>query len=253
MSKARARMDDGRQLHIGTAGWQLPQPLFTTFKEGSHLERYASLFNGVEINSTFYRPHREATFVRWAAAVPPDFRFAVKMHRSITHEQKLSNVSAAQDFIGMVGALGTRLGPVLIQLPPSLRYTPAAEDFLSAFREFYNGPVALEPRHPSWAQPSVTRLLEHAQVARVAADPPLVTDAIEPGGDRSLVYFRLHGAPRVYWSAYEEDELARLAQRIVALLRKKVQVWVIFDNTAAGAAAPNALRLHEIIKAILNS
>jgi len=76
-------------LHIGTAGWQLPKPLNAEPGQGSHLERYAKLFNAVEINTTFYRPHLVKTFERWAATVPNDFRFVVKMHRSITLEQRL--------------------------------------------------------------------------------------------------------------------------------------------------------------------
>lgn len=216
--------------------------------DSSGLQRYSTLFSAVEINSTHYKHHMERTFQRWADSVPGAFRFAVKMHRSITHEQRLTQVSPAQAFLQEVSVLGDRLGPVLIQLPPSLAFASAHADVLFALREVFSGPIVLEPRHPSWAGSDVSKILKQAKIPLVAADPPLITDAIEPGGHAALAYFRLHGSPRVYWSPYSKATLTRLAERITDLLEKKRQVWVIFDNTASGAAAHDALRLQGMIK-----
>lgn len=234
--------------YIGTAGWQLPKDIRPT-GEGSQLERYAQLFSAVEINSTFYRPHQERTFIRWAQSVPPHFRFAVKMHRSVTHEGRLRNLAPARDFLNMVSALGPNLGPVLVQLPPSLTYTEECADLLEALRELHTGPIVLEPRHRSWITLEAEQALKRSRIARVAADPPVLTGTVEPGGDLAVLYLRLHGSPRVYWSAYSDsdlDEHAGLARRALQAGRL---VWVIFDNTASGAAGVNAVHFQELLNA----
>jgi uncharacterized protein YecE (DUF72 family) len=110
-----------RRIHVGTAAWAIPKEYQNVFPhEGSHLVRYANRLNGVEINSSFYRPHRLSTYQRWADDVPDQFRFAVKMRKTITHEGRLRNVAEPlQRFLGEITGLGDKLGPVLIQLPPT--------------------------------------------------------------------------------------------------------------------------------------
>lgn len=232
-------------IHIGTAGWQLPWPR----TEDDHaLARYAQYFNAVEINSTFHRTHRPDTFTRWAGMVPSDFRFAVKMPKTITLKNRLSDIGLAQEFLEGIDGLGNKLGVVLVQLPPSLAWSGVAEDFLRALREVYSGALVVEPRHPTWNSAEVEKVLKETRIGGVAADPPLLSEILEPYGDRSQVYYRLHGAPRMYWSAYEDDQLAAVVGPIRNDLHNDVVVWVMFDNTAAGAAAPNALRLTELLK-----
>lgn len=234
------------RLHIGTAGWHLPKDL-PARATGSALERYAEHFNGVEINSTHYKRHMERTLHRWAACVPSDFRFTVKMHRDITHVQRLTQVGPIQEFLKEVSALGDRLGPVLIQLPPKLEWTDAHGDVLEAIREVYNGPIVLEPRHPSWSDGRVLRRLQQAHMNVVAADPPLIIPVLKPLGDPALCYFRLHGNPRMYWSAYDEVTLRSVAGQVEGLLEQERRVWVMFDNTASGQAAPNSLLLKKML------
>ena len=96
-------------VYIGCAGWTIPAAHAGRFPEsGSHLHRYAQVFGAVEINSSFYRAHRPATYARWAASVPEDFRFAVKMPRAISHQARLADCAAAmQAFLGEVHQLGT--------------------------------------------------------------------------------------------------------------------------------------------------
>ncbi|ABM43978.1 protein of unknown function DUF72 [Acidovorax sp. JS42] len=125
-------------LHIGTAGWNVPQGSRHRFPaEGSHLERYAARLPAVEINSSFYRPHQRSTYERWAASTPPAFRFSVKLPRSITHTARLKGTDALLEaFLEQVQGLGERLGCLLVQLPPSLRLDrPVAEAFLRGLRE----------------------------------------------------------------------------------------------------------------------
>ena len=106
-------MKHGVTLRIGTAGWSVPSDAKGEFgMEGSQLQRYGARFSCVEVNSSFYRPHRVETYARWAATVPNGFLFAVKAFRGITHEGKLRNVHALLDaFFEQVGALGPRWDP----------------------------------------------------------------------------------------------------------------------------------------------
>jgi uncharacterized protein YecE (DUF72 family) len=231
---------------IGVAGWSLPKAEQGAFPaEGTHLQRYAARLSGVEINSSFYRPHRPTTYAKWAASVPPGFRFAVKVPRAITHERRLADAEDALDaFLGEATALGPALGCLLVQLPPSLAYDAATADaFLSALRERHDGAVALEPRHASWFTPQVARALVAHRVARVAADPARVPEAALPGGWEGLVYHRLHGSPRIYYSDYDAPYLEALADRLRADAARADAVWCIFDNTALGHATANALAL----------
>jgi uncharacterized protein YecE (DUF72 family) len=238
------------KIRVGCAGWSVPTDHAEQFPEGgSHLERYAQRVPLVEINSSFYRSHQPATYARWAAAVPADFRFAVKVPREITHTRRLQNPDRLVDqLIAECSALGEKLGPLLVQLPPSLHFDAGiATAFFRKIRERSSGDVVCEPRHPSWFMPEADQMLTVFHVARVAADPASFPQAARPGGWDGLVYCRLHGSPRVYYSAYSDAYLAAL----VTELRIKAQtapVWCVFDNTAAGAATANALTVLEQLR-----
>ncbi|GAB4524148.1 MAG: DUF72 domain-containing protein [Anaerolineae bacterium] len=238
-----------REIYVGIAGWSIPKEhahLFPT--EGSHLQRYAKVIPAVEINSSFYRAHRMETYQRWASSVPEGFRFAVKAPRDVTHGRRLRDASPLRGFAEETAGLGDRLGPWLIQLPPSLAFQRAiVERFLTDVRALFNGPIAIEPRHPSWFDPAIGALLESHRVARVVADPAIHPAGVEPAGWEGLVYFRLHGSPRMYYSGYSEEALARLAERVTSAAGRGATVWCIFNNTAAGEAIPNALALMEIL------
>ena len=216
--------------------------------EGSYLERYAARFRGVEINSSFYRQHKRAVYARWAAAVPADFRFAVKAPRAITHEQSLVASDVLLDvFLEEVGGLGQRLGPLLVQLPPSLPFdAEIAEEFFVTLRELYAGPVACEPRHPTWFDNEAEALLRRFRVARVAADPARVPPAATPGGWHQLVYYRLHGTPVMYRSVYSSAYLMMVAAALRAQVAAGVDCWCVFDNTTLGGATGNALTLAQM-------
>ncbi len=234
-------------VRIGTAGWAIPRAVAGSFpQEGSGLQRYAALFGVAEINSSFHRPHRPGTYARWAESAPDGFRFSAKLPRTITHDLRLANAEAELDrFLAEIGGLGSKLGPLLVQLPPSLAFAPAvAATFLGQLRSKHSGDLALEPRHASWFGEEADALLREHGVARVAADPARVPMAAEPGGWPGLVYHRLHGSPRAYYSAYEAAYLAALAAKLSAA---SVETWCIFDNTASGAAAGNALELSALL------
>ncbi len=118
------------EVRVGTAGGSIPKSHAGAFKaQGKHLERYASRLNAVEINSSFYRPHRKATYERWAASVPDEFRLTVKVPRAITHERRLRDAGdLLERFLSEVSGLGDKLEPLLVQLPPSLHGEPGVSD-----------------------------------------------------------------------------------------------------------------------------
>lgn len=234
-----------REIRVGVAGWAIPSHVKHRFRgEGSALERYSTALTSVEINTTFYRFHEPATFARWAQSVPRDFRFSVKLAGEITHHRKLvACEEPLERFFAGVRELGRKLGPVLIQLPPSLAYDDTlARRFFYQLRALHDGAVVCEPRHPSWFAGTAGRALVEHRVARVAADPAPTAAGSEPGGHDEVAYYRLHGTPQMYHSSYPKPFLHGLATRL-ASARASSPAWVIFDNTAAGAAAANALGL----------
>ena len=235
------------KIRVGTAGWSIPRASAFHFEgPGTHLERYARSFRCAEINSSFHRPHAAATYAKWRDGTPPDFRFAVKMPRTITHDLKLRDIREPLiAFLTQTDGLGEKRGPILVQLPPSLAFDrPLVTSFLKAVRGAYDGVVVCEPRHATWFSPKVAALLDRYRISRVAADPPPVPEAAVPAGWARVAYFRLHGSPRKYWSRYDDDYIAALATRACSLPSAE-EVWCVFDNTASGAAIENAWELRD--------
>jgi uncharacterized protein YecE (DUF72 family) len=239
-----------RRVYIGTAGWSIPRAsAHRCAGDGTHLERYSRVLPCAEINSSFHRPHPASTYRKWATATPPEFRFAVKIPRTITHDLKLRRARAPLSrFLDEIAGLGKKRAPLLVQLPPSLELVPrVANTFFNLLREGYRGPIVCEPRHATWFTPTADALLVRHRIARVAADPARAPGADVPGGWPGIVYYRLHGSPRVYWSKYDDEYIARLADA----LRKvpaSIDAWCIFDNTASGAALENALELQSLLQ-----
>lgn len=237
------------QVRIGCAGWSIPGRYADLSGAGdSALARYASRFNAVEVNSSFYRPHRPATWQRWAASVPRGFRFSVKLPREISHERRLRGAGPALDrFLDQVGGLGDRLGGFLLQLPPALAFDArGAATFLAMFRRRSDAPLACEPRHASWFTPQAEALLDRHDASRVAADPPRVAGGDRPAASAHWHYWRWHGSPRIYYSDYDEAALQALADAVRQAGGTR-GAWVIFDNTAHGFAVANAARLQALL------
>ena len=239
------RFISGQSVRVGTAGWSIPREAAGDFlRDGTHLERYSRALNCCEINSSFYRPHKHQTWERWASSVPAGFRFSVKAPRTITHHSRLNCGSELlEPFLEQIRFLRDRLGPILIQLPPSLAFDGGiARKFLRLLRRLHSGDVAWEPRHNSWFDEPADDLLKEFHISRVAADPACAPAAARPGGWAGVAYFRLHGSPRLYYSRYTPDFVNGLAAQL-ANLATGAQVWCVFDNTASGFAIQNALEL----------
>jgi uncharacterized protein YecE (DUF72 family) len=233
---------------VGCAGWKLGREYWPQFEaQGTHLERYAGRLNAVEINSSFYRSHLPGTYRKWASSVGPDFRFSVKIPKSITHEHRLKNCVGLLDiFLSECCELGDRLGCLLVQLPPSLAFdAKVAGQFFETLRARYSGYVVIEPRHQSWveAQPL---LVEH-HIAQAVVDPSRLGNDATPGGWQGLRYWRLHGWPQIYYSAYSHEWLEDKAREIQTSMADGSPVWCIFDNTAQDAALGNALSMSRLL------
>jgi uncharacterized protein YecE (DUF72 family) len=231
--------------YVGTAGWALPTAERHLFDDGvSNLARYASRFDGVEINSSFHRRHRPDTWARWADSVPDDFRFSVKLPKTITHVHRLQDCDDLIDeFADDTRGLGDKFAVVLVQLAPKHAFDAlVAEDFFAKLRARVGATIVCEPRHASWFERAVDDLLVQWGVARVAADPAPVPAASCPGGSPAIRYWRLHGSPVIYRSSYDPDAIERYATAMREAA-SAADAWCIFDNTASSAATRNALDL----------
>jgi uncharacterized protein YecE (DUF72 family) len=241
-------------IYVGCAGWNVPREAAARFpEEGSHLQRYSCRFPAVEINSSFYRPHQRKTYEKWASSVPAAFRFSVKIPKSITHQQRLHDPDELlARFLDEVAGLGETIGCLLVQLPPSLvlDISIAANCFASLgrrVREIWKPPtmpaVVCEPRHSSWFTAAANELFLLHGITRVIPDPVAVPAGGNPAGFPDVVYFRLHGSPRMYYSNYNDAYLAALSISLKQHLHAGRESWCIFDNTALGAATLNAFSL----------
>jgi uncharacterized protein YecE (DUF72 family) len=232
---------------VGCAGWSLRKEHADLFgAEGTHLVRYATRFNCVEINSSFYRPHRTSTYERWAHVTPGKFRFSVKLPKEITHEKRLKECSdEVGRFVSEVGGLRHKLGVVLVQLPPSLSYDAAvAPTFFSKLMDLIACPIVVEPRHASWFADAATSMLVAGGIGRVVADP-----SIEHGDESALdgdglAYFRWHGSPRMYYSSYDDGALAALESRLRISKKRRVVANVAVPRLLPRAAPGRAASAH---------
>lgn len=237
--------EPGRLL-VACAGWSLPKAEAAAFpEEGSHLERYAAVFPAVEINSSFYRPHRPATYAKWAACVPEDFRFAVKVPRAITHDARMEGVEQQLvQFAHEAGELGEKLGCLLVQLPPKFGFVDEPARLLfRQLHDLFGCTVAFEARHPSWFSEAATELLVESRVTRVIADPAAGQPGPHVPTSTDSVYVRLHGTPRIYYSRYSAEYVESVRRELARQRAAGRSCWCIFDNTAAFEAVPNALQL----------
>jgi uncharacterized protein YecE (DUF72 family) len=241
---------------IGTAGWVVPTHYRTLQdRERSHLYLYSRCFNAVEINSSFQRWHRQETYMRWAAETPAEFRFSVKLPRTLTHEHALRRCRRElETFVAAVQGLGAKLSVVLTQLPPSLEFEPrVARTFFRQLAALTPATIVCEARHPSWFSSRAGETLGASEVHRAIADPPVVAGETGTPLPDGFVYCRLHGSPRMYYSAYSEERLAELGLQLQKF-RWRGRGWCIFDNTASGSAWPNGRLLRsQLARAKRNS
>ena len=174
----------------------------------------------------------------------------MKAPKAITHEAALRcKKKDLLEFIEQIRGMGCKLGPILFQLPPSLALeSKVVKQFFTLVRDAYGGDVVFEPRHASWFTRAANGLLKQFKIARAGADPACVPQAAIPAESGNVVYFRLHGSPRKYYSSYDDQFLSSLAATLAGL-SPMTEAWCIFDNTASGAALGNALALQQKLPA----
>ena len=241
------------RLYIGTSGWSYKHwsEVFypKDIKPDKYLEFYITKFACVELNSSFYHLPLKTTVSGWMRRTPGTFMFCPKMSRLITHQLQLANAEGAlQKFFDVFEGMKTRLGPVLIQLPPGLSYDkPLISGFFNLLRDNYSHyRIAVEIRNKSWINESFFDLLSQYGVAFVIADSGNRYPYYE-AVTADFVYLRFHGREQLYASDYSESDLKLFAEKIINWLYEGKEVWVFFNNDYHGFAIKNAERLREII------
>lgn len=232
---------------VGTSGWQYnhwkgifyPHDL----KSKDWLRFYAQRLSTLELNVTFYRQVKQPTFQKWYDGVPSDFVFSVKMSRFITHIKRLSvEAESVNRFLEGVSLLREKLGVILIQLPPSLKFDrPLMTDFFALLDPAFK--YTVEARHETFIDDHFFSMLREQNIAWCIA---------ESGGryphdetlTASFVYLRLHGRTDLYASNYSDDELKEMAKKIRTWGR---DAYVYFDNDFGGHAVLNAITLSSMM------
>jgi uncharacterized protein YecE (DUF72 family) len=228
---------------VGTSGWQYKDWKGVLYPPGvpqrRWLETYAEQFGTVELNNAFYRLPERAVFEQWRERVPPGFVMAVKASRYLTHIKRLQAPDEpVARLMERATALGDRLGPVLVQLPPNLQAVPDRLD--ACLRAFPAGVrVAVEPRHPSWWTDEVRDLLSRHGAALCWADrnsrpiTPLWRTA-------DWGYLRLHHGAAKPWPRYGRQALASWVDRLEAAWPDGGDAYVYFNNDPGAAAVRDA-------------
>ncbi|HEX9724933.1 MAG TPA: DUF72 domain-containing protein [Vicinamibacteria bacterium] len=237
---------------VGTSGWSYPDwrgrfyP--TVLKPQEQLAFYARHFNTVEVNASFYRLPSEETLDNWRKTVPRDFKFSIKASRYITHVKHMADPKdPVGTFLRRARVLGSKLGPILFQLPPRFRSNPSRlanlVRFLPARRRF-----VFEFRDPSWINDEVREILERRGIGfcifhMVGLSCPLWVTG-------PFVYLRFHGASGKYGGSYRGRDLARWAERVGAWLGEGRDVYAYFNNDLEGAAVRDGQKLAELVEEV---
>lgn len=248
------KKSDHQKIYIGTSGWSYyhwigrfyPEKLTTT----ELLPFYMKHFNTVEINSSFYRLPFSGLIKRWRAIAPAGFVYAVKGSRRVTHIKKIKDAEPElTNFLDRVSGLEDKLGPILWQLPPSLKKDEKRlAEFLSLLPDKKKFRYSIEFRNISWYKPEVYKILADHQVAYCIISAPELPTELEVTAD--FVYIRFHGITDWYAYNYSESELTWWAAEIKKMLKKKTlnAVYIYFNNDYNAYAVYNALRLKELLE-----
>ena len=236
--------------YVGCSGWHyehwrglyypqdLPKPKWLSF--------YAQQFDTVELNNSFYRLPSEQAFGTWRESTPDDFVFAVKVSRFITHIRRLRNSgSAVENFLSQAAFLKEKLGPLLYQLPPSMkRNDEVLKSFLSTLPSKYQH--VIEFRHESWIDEAVFDILRVYNVGLCVFDMPGLSCPLVATSD--FAYIRFHGSEGLYSSSYSGEELTQWAQRIARLGQNVRVSYIYFNNDAKAFAIKNAKTLTNLLQ-----
>ena len=248
-----------QKLFVGTSGWSYKHwsGLFypTHVKPDKYLEFYQTKFNCVELKSCFYHLPRNSTIKGWIDRTPDVFKFCPKLSRFITHQKRLNDAEEPlKKFFDLFRVMESRMGPVLIQLPPGLRFDRSLmNDFLQILnRQYKVYRFAVEVRNKTWITDAFFNLLTQYNTAFVMADSGKRFPYYEVE-TTDFVYLRFHGPEKLYASDYPDARLIAFADKIRGWLEKDKEVWVFFNNDFHGYAVNNAVKLRDIVHLPNNS
>ncbi len=241
------------RLYIGTAGWQYPEWKKTFYPKGmsqtQYLNYYSSVFNAVEINSSYYQLPRPETVIGWKLHTPEAFLICPRLIRAITLKKKLKNGdNLLKSFLGHFQALEDRLGPIIIEIPPTITFehenVKPFLDMLGRFSHHYT--FVIEPRHISWMNPKASSICEEHFLTWSISDFcgrfPTIQKTI---GDK--IYLRFHGTDDLEQACYETETLENCAEKVKHWLEEGKFVYVCFNNHFGGYALENALEFQKLV------
>jgi len=231
-------------LYVGTSGWQYKDWRGVLYPDGLPLrlwlEEYAARFATVEINNAFYRLPSRETFESWRERTPPGFVVSVKASRYLTHIKRLRDpAEPVHRLMTHAAGLGDQLGPVLLQLPPTLHADPGLLD--ACLARFPSGTrIAVEPRHDSWWTPEVREVLESHGAALCWAD--VLARPVTPlWRTADWGYLRFHEGRAKQWPRYGRQSLTTWVHRIADTWSDDHDVYAYFNNDVHAAAVEDAV------------
>ena len=253
MEKAHAKRGI---FYCGTSNVELPVPnksyFPAEFQDRSRLCYYASLFNTVEVNSSFYKVPQGKTVAKWASEVPGLFRFTYKLWKGITHVPLLQyDQQELNKFLDVINNAGDKKGCLLIQFPASVKASLFSNfkkllTYIQTTGKVDGWALAIEFRDSSWYTDTVYELLDQYNATLVVHDMPKSrTPQVELLSD--TVYLRFHGEKGDYRGTYEEDVLRDYAYLVKDWLQEGKTVYAYFNNTAGGGAVGNAATLYRYV------
>jgi uncharacterized protein YecE (DUF72 family) len=240
--------------YAGTSGMVLPVPNKSyypqEFKERSRFCYYSSLFNSIEVNSSFYKTPQARTVAKWAQEVRDDFKFTFKLWRGITHEKGLAfNNSDVYRFMQAIDNAGTHKGCLLVQFPPSAKANlmPQLQQLIGSIREAdQTWPLALEFRHSSWYNEFLLEFVETQKIAVVIQDIPASATPLDFAYN-DTIYLRFHGPGGKYRGSYDDPILQEYSTYIREWQEEGKTVFVYFNNTM-GDAVQNLATLNTFVQ-----
>lgn len=246
-------MKDGK-IYIGTSGWSYKDWVGKYYPEGlkaaEWLPFYANDFDTVEINASFYRLPQKQTVINWIHKVPAHFKFCPKASRYLTHIKRLKEPEEPMErFFGIFEPMKEKMGPVLLQLPPNLKFDyDIAEHFFKLLHKKYKAyDFALEVRHETWMDNNALGLLAKHDIAFVISQSGVGFPYSEIVTAKNI-YVRFHGPGKLYASSYTDKMLKAFAKKFKAWLKEGHDIWVFFNNDWFTYAIQNAKTLKKIME-----
>lgn len=238
--------------HIGCSGFHYKDWKEVFYPAGlpqkKWFEYYSSKFDTLELNVTFYRFPQLKFLANWYPVSPSYFSFSVKAPRLITHYKQFKDCKRLlSDFYTTVtNGLKEKLGAILFQLPPSYDYRPERLELIgdSLWPGLKN---VIEVRHPSWWDKKVFKILEKKDIIFSGISHPSLPE--DPVITNRVAYYRFHGAPKLYYSAYRQEKLKQVADQLAAS-RKVKEAYIYFNNTATMGAIKNAVWIRKYIDSL---